>query len=129
MDSVATFTAIVGTAIGLATLGNAAWQYRRKVHLEIFRTYADMYNAIITPEIYTKWQAALNGEQQYWTELNPTMINYLNLIWEELFLSREGVINRHLWQLWLPEIRRVFSSDFAKTVQKANDFHFPRDLR
>lgn len=111
--------------IGMATLANVVWEYRRKLHLEIFRTYADKYNSILTPEIYGKWQAALKGDQQHWTELNFTMIKYLNLIWEEFYLSRERVIPRRLWRIWLPEIDRVLATEFAKTMMKANDFHFP----
>jgi hypothetical protein len=128
MDTLASITTIVGAAVGLATLANTAWQYRRKVQLEIFRTYADRYNAIIPPEIYAKWDAAIKGEQQYWTDLEPTMIKYLNLILEETFLLKEGVINRRLWRLWLPDICRVVSSDFANTVGKANTFDFLRDV-
>lgn len=128
MEKITALTALTGSIVGVATLANAVWQYRRKVHLEIFRIYADRYNAILTPDLYLKWQAALNGEQDCWSELTPTMIQYLNLIWEECFLSKTGVIPHRLWRLWLPEIRRVLSSDFAKTTIKTHRFHFPRDL-
>jgi hypothetical protein len=128
MGGITTITAIVGTAVAVVSLANGVWQYRRKVQLEIFRTYADKYNAILTPEMYEKWRAALNGEQQYWAELTPTMISYLNLIWEELFLKRDRVIDGRLWGLWLPGICHVLASDFAKVVQKSNGFHFPSDL-
>src|ERR1039458_4530515 len=111
MDRVIALTTIVGSLIAVATLVNAVWQYRRKVHLEIFRTYADRYNAILTPDIYEKWVGALRGDRDHWVELNPTMIRYLNLIWEEFFLSRDGLIPGRLWRLWSPEIRRVLSSE------------------
>ena len=90
MEKITALTALTGSIVGVATLANAVWQYRRKVHLEIFRIYADRYNAILTPDLYLKWQAALNGEQDCWSELTPTMIQYLNLIWEECFLSKTG---------------------------------------
>jgi hypothetical protein len=128
MDRITSITTIAGSAITVATFANAVWQYRRKVHLEIFRTYADRYNAVITSDIYGKWLAALKGNQDYWIDLTPTMINYLNLIWEEFFLLRDGVIHRRLWRLWLPEIRRVLSSEFAWTVLRTYDFHFPPEL-
>jgi len=41
MEKITAFTAIVGAIIAIGSLANAVWQYRRKVHLEIFRTYAD----------------------------------------------------------------------------------------
>jgi len=128
MDGITTITTIVGSVVAVATFVNAVWQYRRKVHLEIFRTYADRYNAILTPDIYEKWICALKGHRDNWNELNPTMIRYLNLIWEECYLSRDGVIPGRLWQLWLPEIRRVLSSEFAKSVLSTHDFHFPTEL-
>ena len=128
MDGITTATTVVGSAVAVATFANAVWQYRRKVHLEIFRTYADRYNAILTPDVYEKWLAALQGERDHWTELQPTMIQYLNLIWEEFFLSRDGVIPRRLWRLWVPEIKRVLSSEFARTVLEDYEFHFPHEL-
>ena len=128
MDEITTVTTVVGSAVAVATFANAVWQYRRKVHLEIFRTYADRYNAILTPSVYEKWLAALQGERDHWTELQPTMIQYLNLIWEEFFLSRDGVIPRRLWRLWVPEIKRVLSSEFARAVLEDYEFHFPHEL-
>lgn len=41
MDKITFVTTIVGSVVAIATLVNAVWQYRRKVHLEIFRIYAD----------------------------------------------------------------------------------------
>jgi hypothetical protein len=128
MNWVTTIATIVGSAVAVATFVNAVIQYRRKIHMEIFRTYADRYNAIITPEIYEKWLAAVKGNQSYWTELNPTMIRYLNLIWEEFFLSRDKVIPGRLWRLWLPEVNRVLASEFARSVLETHNFHFPADL-
>lgn len=128
MDRVTALTTIVGGLVAVATFVNAVRQYRRKVHLEIFRTYADRYNAILTPDIYEEWVGAIKGDRDRWIELNPTMIRYLNLIWEEYYLSRDGLIPGRLWQLWLPEISRVLSSEFARSVAKAYDFHFQTEL-
>ena len=128
MDTITTITAVIGSTVAVATLANGVRQYRRKVHLEIFRIYADRYNAIVTPEIYPKWQGALSGDRNLWSEMTPTMIKYLNLVWEEFYLSRDGVIPRRLWRLWLPEIQRVLASDFAKNTMEAHDFHFSREL-
>src|SRR5258708_32932074 len=125
MDKITLLTAMVGTVVGIGTLANAVWQYRRKVHLEIFRTYADKYNAILSLDVYGKWVRALNGDQELWTELNPTMVQYLNLVWEEFYLSQDGAIPGRLWRIWLPEIAAVLSSDFARNAAKTYDFHFP----
>ena len=125
MDKITLLTALVGTVVGIGTLANAVWQYRRKVHLEIFRAYADKYNAIFSPDVYGKWVRALNGDRELWTELNPTMIQYLNLVWEEFYLSQDGAIPGRLWRIWLPEITAVLSSDFARNAAKTYGFHFP----
>jgi hypothetical protein len=90
--------------------------------------YPDRYNAILTPDIYEKWVGAIKGNLDHWIELNSTMIRYLNLIWEEYYLSRDGLIPKRLLQLWLPEMDRVLSSEFAKSVAKAYDFHFQDEL-
>ena len=128
MGNIALVTAIVGSIVTAGTLANAVWQYRRKVHLEIFRTYADKYNGILSPDVYEKWVGALRGDRHLWAELNPTMIQYLNLIWEESYLSQNGAIPRQLWRIWLPEIEQVLSSDFAKNAANTYGFHFPIDL-
>ena len=128
MDTITTITAVIGSTVAVATLVNGVRQYRRKVHLEIFRIYVDRYNAIVTPEIYPNWQGALSGNRDHWSEMTPTMIKYLNLVWEEFYLSRDGVIPRRLWRLWLPEIHRVLASDFARNTMEAHGFHFSREL-
>ena len=128
MDNITTITTLIGSAVAVASLVNGVWQYRRKIHLEIFRTSADRDNAIVTPDVYQQWQDALNGDQKHWSELTPTMIKYLNLVWEEFFLSRGKLIPRGLWRLWLPEIRKVLASDFAKSTMKTHAFHFPPEL-
>jgi hypothetical protein len=71
---------------------------------------------------------SLAGNQEDWAELTPVMIQYLNLIWKEFFLLRGRIMPRHLWQLWLPEIKRVVGTDFAKQTIAKYDFHFPSDL-
>jgi hypothetical protein len=128
MDILATVATITGSAVAVTTLVNGVWEYRRKTHLEIFRTYTDRYNAIVTPDIYSKWQKALNDNREHWAELTPSMVKYLNLVWEEFYLSRAGVIPRRLWRLWLPEIRQVLASDFAKSTMTNSNFHFPPEL-
>ncbi len=123
-----TITTIISTSIAVAAFVVGIFQYRRFVHIDIFRKYADKYNSIITPDIYDKWQSALAGNQDCWAELTPVMIQYLNLIWEEFFLLQGRIMPRHLWQLWLPEIQRVVRTDFAKQTIAKYDFHFPNDL-
>ena len=128
MDSITAITAVIGSVVAVGSLASGVWQYRRKVHLEIFRHYADAYNRIVTPDVYRQWQAAIEGTRDHWHELTPKMIDYLNLTWEEFFLSRTGVIPRRLWKLWQPEICLVLSSDFARVTMEANQFHFPPEL-
>ena len=125
MDRVAAVTTIVGCIVATVSLVNAVLEYQRKVHLEIFRTYSERYNAILPPDIYEKWIHAL---RELWTELNPTLIRYLNLVWEESYLAQEGAIPKRLWRIWCPEITDVLSSDFAKNAAKTYDFHFPIEL-
>ena len=128
MTELTTVTTIVATIIAVASFASGVSQYRRKIHLEIFRAYADRYNSIVSPDLYERWQLALNGEREHWPELTETMVKYLNLTWEEFYLSRDGLIPRKLWKLWLPEIQRVLNSDFAKSVIERYDFHFTDDI-
>jgi len=124
----ATITTIVSTVLAVTAFIVGIFQYRRSVHINIFRTYADKYNSIITADKYQEWQYALAGKQDNWAELTPMMIQYLNLIWEENFLFSTGKMPRNLWLLWLPEIKQVFATEFAKTTILKYGFHFPKDL-
>lgn len=123
-----TITTIVSATIAVAAFLVGIFQYRRSVHIDIFRKYADKYNSIITSDKYDKWQSALAGKKDDWAELTPIMIQYLNLIWEEFFLLQTGIMPRGLWRLWLPEIERVLATDFAKMTIAKYEFHFPKSL-
>ena|ERR1700693_82101 len=126
--SITNLVAVLGVAIGATSIAIAVYQYRRTVHRDIFRVYADKYDSILQPEIYPLWQKALAGDQTHWERLRPVMIAYLNLIWEECYLVGDSVIPNRLWELWRPEIQKVLSSDFARQIMNACDFHFPEDL-
>jgi len=44
--------AVLAVAVSAASIAIAVYQYRRTVHRDIFRVYADKYDAILQPEIY-----------------------------------------------------------------------------
>ena len=118
-----TIASLIGTIIAVTAFVVGIWQYRRSVNIEIFRTYADKYNEIITAENYDNWQAALAGEKDFWAELTPTIIKYLNLIWEEFYLYDSGIMPPYLWRLWLPEIKNTLATEFAIETIDKYEFH------
>jgi hypothetical protein len=126
--SITNLVVVLGVAIAVTSIAIGVYQYRRTVHRDIFRVYADKYNSILQPEIYPLWQKALAGDRTHWERLTPVMLAYLNLIWEECYLVSDGVIPNRLWDFWRPEIQKVLSTDFARHVIKNCDFHFPEDL-
>jgi hypothetical protein len=128
MISITNLVTVLGVAIGATSIAIAVYQYRRTVHRDIFRVYADKYDSILQPEIYPLWQEALAGDDKHWERLTPVMIAYLNLIWEECYLVSDGVIPNQLWDLWWPEIQKVLCSDFARQIIRNCDFHFPENL-
>jgi hypothetical protein len=123
-----TSTTIISSIVGVVEFLFAVYQYRRNVQLSTFRLYADKYNSILTPDIYDKWSKALCGDKENWKELTPTMIAYLNLVWEEVYLVRNGIISRVLWRIWKQELRTTINADFAKHIIKQYHYHFPLDL-
>lgn len=123
-----TLTTIIGSIVAVGGFLFGVYQYHRTVQLSTFRLYADKYNSIITTDIYDKWSKALCGDKEHWTELTPTMIAYLNLTWEQVYLMRNGVISKTLWRIWQPEVIRTINTDFAKHIIKQYDYHFPLDL-
>ena len=79
-----TLTTIITSMVAVVGFLFGVYQYRRNLQLSAFRVYADKYNSILTPDIYEKWSNALCGDKENWKELAPTMIAYLNLVWEGL---------------------------------------------
>jgi hypothetical protein len=123
-----TLTTIITSMVAVVGFLFGVYQYRRNLQLSAFRVYADKYNSILTPDIYAKWSNALRGDKENWKELAPTMIAYLNLVWEEMYLVQNGVISKVLWRIWEPEIREIINTDFARHVIKQYQYHLPRDL-
>ncbi|MBK8454867.1 MAG: hypothetical protein WAQ53_04065 [Thiofilum sp.] len=126
MDLITSITTVLGSIIAVATFWSGVHQYRQKLQLETFRLYADKYNEIITPSIVIKWQSAIQSTESKntWHELEPVMIKYLNLTWEEMYLVKKGVIDKKLWQIWKTEIDHVLSSPFAKSVITQCNYSF-----
>ena len=124
MTDFATVVAVLGVVGTFASVFVAAWEFRRKTHLEIFCAYTKKYNEIIRPEIYADWQAALEGDQKYWEKLKPVMIQYLNLIWEEAYLREAGIVPDRIWSIWEKEIKPVLKAEFTKRVLKEYKFHY-----
>src|SRR5438552_331206 len=49
MMSITNLVAILGVAIAATSIAIAVYQYRRTVHRDIFRVYADKYDSILQP--------------------------------------------------------------------------------
>lgn len=118
MDLITSITTVLGSIIAIATFWSGVHQYRQKLQLETFRLYSDKYNEIITPNIAIKWQYAIRSTDPdgTWHELEPVMIKYLNLTWEEMYLVKKGIIDKKLWQIWKSEIDQVLRSAFAQSI-------------
>jgi hypothetical protein len=123
-----TLTTIVSSIVAVGAFIFGVYQYRRNLQLSAFRVYADKYNSILKPDIYEKWSSALHGHKENWEELAPTMIAYLNLVWEEMYLVEHGVISKVLWRIWEPEIQEIINTPFASHVIEKYHYQLPRDL-
>ena len=104
---------VAGIISSFAAAGSVmfgVYQYRQTVQMSTYRTYADKYNSLLKVDDYDKWLAALSGKDEYWAELTPTMIAYLNLVWEEVYLTQSGIISKKLWRIWRPEVIRTIDT-------------------
>lgn len=126
MEIAENFIKIAGIVLSVATLFSTYRQYKSKIQIEIFEKYTKRYNEIITPENMANWNFAINGDKTLWEHMTPEMIKYLNLVWEEYYLSQSGIIPEDLWSIWRPEINRVLKSDFAKAIIRQYGFQLPQ---
>ncbi len=117
--------ALLGSIAAIVSIIIGVYQFIRSNRLSIFSKYCDKYNQIIKPEIYEDWYKALKGDKDLQVKLEPQMIAYLNLAWEELFLFEDKLISKKLWDHWKPEIKETLSSSFAQEIMKKYDYHFP----
>jgi len=109
--------AILGLIGGAISLFVSVGQYVKSKQIEIFSTYVEKYNAIVKPEIYDKWyEAVFRDNEEYWEELKPVMIAYLNLVWEEVHLREKDLISSQTWKIWKKEILRIIRSRFAREI-------------
>lgn len=115
---------ILGIVVAGAGIFLSVRQYIRSKQLEIFSTYVGRYNSIVRPEIYDKWQAAVfENNEDYWEELQPVMIAYLNLVWEEAHLRKNNLISQDIWEIWKPKIQEIIESRFAEKI--AINYKYP----
>jgi hypothetical protein len=117
--------ALLGSMAAIISIIAGVYQFARSNRLSIFSKYCDKYNQIVKPEIYEDWVKALKGDKDLQIKLEPQMIAYLNLVWEELFLLEDKLISKKLWNHWNREIKETLSSSFAQDVMNKYDYHFP----
>ncbi|TBR41204.1 hypothetical protein CBF23_010315 [Marinomonas agarivorans] len=116
MDMLLAILGLVGAFIGVwATY----WTYVNGKRLELFQTYIDKFNDIITPEDMPWWTKSMSNEpldSENIQDYEMKMLRYLNLVWEEHFLYTEGMISKKLWRLWEPNICFALKTDFCRQV-------------
>ena len=126
MDMSITDTAtILGGIAAVAGFCFGLWEFRRKTDLKLFRTYTEKYNQIITPEMHDRWNRACNSnDPKDWKDLDHVAIAFFNLVWEEIYLHRAGLLRDNIWKIWKPEIESVLQTDFAEVMMEKHQFTF-----
>lgn len=123
--SVADIVEILGGIAAIATLVLGLWEFRRKTDLQIFLGYTEKYNSIITPKIHEQWNKACKSPHpEDWEKLDEIAIAFLNLVWEEVYLHKTGVLRCNIWKIWLKEIKEVLDTDFGKRMMEKHGFKF-----
>lgn len=114
------------TAFGALIVAGSAvsgyCQYLKSKQLEVFNSYTKRYNEIINSSNLAHWHSALKGDESHYVKMEPCMVQYLNLVWEEWYLRKNNLISKKLWRIWEPEIRKNLETDFARRVITKYDF-------
>lgn len=129
MNSLIAFLGLAGTLIGVWL---SYWTYLNGKRLEIFQIYVQKFNAIITPDDLHWWSKAMNNEAlpaENMATYEVKMLCYLNLMWEEFFLYREGMISKRLWKLWQPNICFALKTDLCRQVFDQYEHSFGPNFR
>lgn len=95
---------------------NSYRQYLQSKQLDVFNSYTKRYNEIINSSNLAHWHSALKGDESHYDKMEPCMVQYLNLVWEEWYLRKNNLISKKLWKIWEPEIRKNLETDFARRV-------------
>lgn len=122
------------SVVAITSMITLAWTiyWALKMHFSVqqinnFKEYADKSNKIITPEIYSRWKDANKGDESTWKDLESTMIQYLNLASEELYLYRSKLIDKKLWMIWRQLITETITSPFARKIMDIHNYDYLRE--
>lgn len=114
-----TFFQTIALVAAVAGVWMTYWTYVSNKRLEIFQTYVDKFNSIITLEDIEWWSYAMENklpQEEFHTIYELKMLQYLNLVWEEYHLYTERMISRKLWRVWEPNIVFVLNTEFCQYV-------------
>ncbi|MCV6589088.1 MAG: hypothetical protein OIF57_08675 [Marinobacterium sp.] len=95
--------------------------YLNGKRMEVFQMYVDKFDRVITSEDISWWSHLIdtgNLPEDASDYHEAKMLQYLNLVWEEYYLYKQGMISSKLWNIWEPGIVEVIKTDFAQNVFK-----------
>jgi hypothetical protein len=113
-------TAIVTVLAGLATVGGLLLGlriYHRQANAQAFLTYTERYEQIMSSYPPEARLARLDSERALppkSAELTLSILRYLNLCSEELYLFRYGHLDKKLWLIWENELSRMLRTPLVR---------------
>jgi hypothetical protein len=86
-------------------------KYQRKQwNFDAFTYYTGRYEQIMSsfPEYMLRFK--LDQQVQQTESLSLSALKYLNMTSEEYYLLEKGYLNKKVWEIWLPEIKRTLKT-------------------
>jgi hypothetical protein len=113
-------TALVTVLAGLSTVAGLLLGlriYRRQANAQAFLTYTERYEQIMSSYPPEARLARLDSDRALpprSPELTLSVLRYLNLCSEELYLFRYGHLDKKLWAIWEDELIRMLRTPLVR---------------
>ena len=104
---------LVSLAVAAASLYFASQSFRRQMNAQVYLTYTERYERIMSSLPHDAWKARFNLTDELpepSNELTFSVLKYLNLISEEYYLYRGGYLAWKVWTMWECELKRTINS-------------------
>ncbi|HEV8449177.1 MAG TPA: hypothetical protein VGQ44_20280 [Gemmatimonadaceae bacterium] len=101
---------VAGVVLGLRI-------YRRQANAQAFLTYTERYEQIMSSYPPDARLARLDSDRVLppkSPELTLSVLRYLNLCSEELYLFRYGHLDKKLWAIWQDELTRMLRTPLVR---------------
>lgn len=117
LNIIVQIAAVISVFVAAATIWASAQISRRQMNVQVFTTYANRYESIMSGFPADAFRARFNLAHELppaSEQLTLCVLRYLNMSSEEYYLWKKKYIDDEIWQIWEYEIKNILASPLLK---------------